>query len=570
MVVKACGNCTWHPCQSTNALVHEVQKLRRYCKKRIQNLQIVELESAKESYQKRFRFPGDVAERRPPHGPPQKPKRSSSSHAGLTRQHASPSGVVAPHKAGIEFESAGPSVKQLKQKLLQQREEQVISENIRRALTRGQQKHLAGGGGGDRAVSSCDDEESSMASEATVYRMRPRHHHQQERRNDGGGAEINSDTDSYQRDDLDSRCSVSMRTTAESESTKSFVGGYIAARGRPQQQHVRRRESAMEHQQQIKAPPPLVASSNTAAALRRAESFQHAGLTGLPTSNSRAAHSSSNKAAWPKLFSFGDSSAGSSNGPQLRPSGPSDYNAFLVYDPDLDDVNNKNNKQRDGRGRQRNSNNNNKPVSRRSSASSSSAAAGRSANNNINGNGNPSSLESASSSSNHYNVVVNNRLTGQSDKKTQRLSLSQSNLLDDEGNEPAGSSGKDWTIKWRYPRVRSSPSVDDDMRKQGRNNSGGGGANNSRDVDDGTFVINKNNRGQSKTAKLRQQISDGSPPLPKGTVNCSRLTSHITKTCRGSRAYQPGLLCTLRNFAQSSNFLGKKYFLLLKLPLRHF
>jgi hypothetical protein len=37
-----------------------------------------------------------------------------------------------------------------------------------------------------------------------------------------------------------------------------------------------------------------------------------------------------------------------------------------------------------------------------------------------------------------------------------------------------------------------------------------------------------------------------------------------------SKYRQPGLLCTPRNFAQSSNFLGKKYFLLLKLPLRNF
>ncbi len=33
---------------------------------------------------------------------------------------------------------------------------------------------------------------------------------------------------------------------------------------------------------------------------------------------------------------------------------------------------------------------------------------------------------------------------------------------------------------------------------------------------------------------------------------------------------QPGLLCTPRNFAQSSIFLGKIYFLVLRLPLRHF
>ncbi len=33
---------------------------------------------------------------------------------------------------------------------------------------------------------------------------------------------------------------------------------------------------------------------------------------------------------------------------------------------------------------------------------------------------------------------------------------------------------------------------------------------------------------------------------------------------------QPGLLCTPQNFAPSSKFLGKKYFLVLKLFLRHF
>ncbi len=33
---------------------------------------------------------------------------------------------------------------------------------------------------------------------------------------------------------------------------------------------------------------------------------------------------------------------------------------------------------------------------------------------------------------------------------------------------------------------------------------------------------------------------------------------------------QPGLLCTSQNFARSSKFLGKKYMLLLRLPLRHF
>jgi hypothetical protein len=37
------------------------------------------------------------------------------------------------------------------------------------------------------------------------------------------------------------------------------------------------------------------------------------------------------------------------------------------------------------------------------------------------------------------------------------------------------------------------------------------------------------------------------------------------------RSYrQPGLLCTPRNFARSSKFLRKQYFLLLRLPLRHF
>jgi hypothetical protein len=34
--------------------------------------------------------------------------------------------------------------------------------------------------------------------------------------------------------------------------------------------------------------------------------------------------------------------------------------------------------------------------------------------------------------------------------------------------------------------------------------------------------------------------------------------------------HQPGLLCTPRNFAQSSKFLGKIYFLVLRLPLSHF
>jgi hypothetical protein len=36
------------------------------------------------------------------------------------------------------------------------------------------------------------------------------------------------------------------------------------------------------------------------------------------------------------------------------------------------------------------------------------------------------------------------------------------------------------------------------------------------------------------------------------------------------RYRQPGLLCTSRNFAQIQKMLGTKYFLVLRLPLRHF
>jgi hypothetical protein len=50
---------------------------------------------------------------------------------------------------------------------------------------------------------------------------------------------------------------------------------------------------------------------------------------------------------------------------------------------------------------------------------------------------------------------------------------------------------------------------------------------------------------------------------------------HLIKTCElvcnaGREMYrQPGLLCTPQNLAPSSKFLGKKYFLVLRLPLRH-
>jgi hypothetical protein len=61
-------------------------------------------------------------------------------------------------------------------------------------------------------------------------------------------------------------------------------------------------------------------------------------------------------------------------------------------------------------------------------------------------------------------------------------------------------------------------------------------------------------------------------PSSHSTQNSSEIYTLLTfgEVLCGAEYRQPGLLCTPQNFAQSSEFLGKKYILLLSLPLRNF
>ncbi len=83
--------------------------------------------------------------------------------------------------------------------------------------------------------------------------------------------------------------------------------------------------------------------------------------------------------------------------------------------------------------------------------------------------------------------------------------------------------------------------------------------------------------------KVHQQHIRGREPRPRSARSLGQQVRHV-RNCNSTRTpppkriifdmlvqyRQPGLLCTPRNFAQSSKLLGKQYFLLLRLPLRNF
>ncbi len=66
-------------------------------------------------------------------------------------------------------------------------------------------------------------------------------------------------------------------------------------------------------------------------------------------------------------------------------------------------------------------------------------------------------------------------------------------------------------------------------------------------------------------------VPEGESSPEYGQQRAVKHKKRIVQTVDHQGRYrQPGILCTPRNFAQISKFLGKKYFLVLRLSLRHF
>jgi hypothetical protein len=186
-----------------------------------------------------------------------------------------------PPKKNVENGEEGPNKVQKPPRRSSSRpsrttEEEVIGKEIERALERGR----------ERAQRRSEIElESSASSTSAFSELHVINHHH-------NGLET-SDTESCMSPNELELGSVSMRTTAESESTKSFVG------------YVR---------------PPQQSQPNGNGNVRRAESFQH-GLA-LPKPNG-----SHKNGFWPKLLSLGEVSI---------PTSPNDYDSYLnnlMYDP---------------------------------------------------------------------------------------------------------------------------------------------------------------------------------------------------------------------------------------------